>query len=225
MSTSFKLIYFNFRGRAEISRLIFSLAKQNYEDKRIELKDWFAMKKDTVFGALPLLKVTDNNDNNNKTVLAQSVSISRYLATRFGMGGKSELERAQCDMIVDQIIDTQNVLMRIYQEFDKKPEKLDEALKKATSEIVPANLMGIEKLLAKNNNEKKNGTANGFLVGASLTYADLHMILFYDILREEKKSVLAKLDLLRAHDEKIRNIPAVAEHIKKNAHVKVSIKF
>ncbi len=89
-SAAFKLIYFNFRGRAEISRMLFSLGKQAYEDKRIELKDWPAMKKETTFGALPVLEVIENNET---TVLAQSVSIARYLANRFGLAGKTDLEK------------------------------------------------------------------------------------------------------------------------------------
>ncbi|CAF5025928.1 unnamed protein product, partial [Rotaria sp. Silwood1] len=39
MST-YKLYYFNARGRAEISRLIFAAAGQQYEDIRYDYKEW-----------------------------------------------------------------------------------------------------------------------------------------------------------------------------------------
>ena len=39
-----KLIYFNTRGRAEISRIILAQAGEDYEDKRIERADWPALK-------------------------------------------------------------------------------------------------------------------------------------------------------------------------------------
>ena len=39
-----KLIYFNTRGRAEISRIILAHAGEDYEDKRIERADWPALK-------------------------------------------------------------------------------------------------------------------------------------------------------------------------------------
>ena len=39
-----KLIYFNTRGRAEISRLILAHAGEAYEDKRIDRSDWPAVK-------------------------------------------------------------------------------------------------------------------------------------------------------------------------------------
>ena len=39
-----KLIYFNTKGRAELSRLILAQAGEKYEDKRIEKADWPALK-------------------------------------------------------------------------------------------------------------------------------------------------------------------------------------
>ena len=39
-----KLMYFNSRGRAEISRIILAQAGEDYEDKRIERVDWPALK-------------------------------------------------------------------------------------------------------------------------------------------------------------------------------------
>ena len=40
----YQLIYFNARGRAEIPRLLFAEAGVEYEDTRIELEEWPAMK-------------------------------------------------------------------------------------------------------------------------------------------------------------------------------------
>ena len=39
-----KLIYFNARGRAELSRLILAQAGEDYEDKRVEREEWPALK-------------------------------------------------------------------------------------------------------------------------------------------------------------------------------------
>jgi len=39
-----KLIYFNGRGRAEVSRLVLAQAGVKYEDKRIEFSEWGEVK-------------------------------------------------------------------------------------------------------------------------------------------------------------------------------------
>ena len=44
MPATIRLTYFNFRGRAELSRLILAQACIDYEDKRIEQADWPALK-------------------------------------------------------------------------------------------------------------------------------------------------------------------------------------
>jgi len=41
---SYKLTYFNGRGRAELSRLIFAQAGVQYEDVRVEHSDWPQLK-------------------------------------------------------------------------------------------------------------------------------------------------------------------------------------
>jgi glutathione S-transferase len=44
---NYKLIYFNVRGRAELSRLILNCANVPFEDYRIEHSDWPAIKQGT----------------------------------------------------------------------------------------------------------------------------------------------------------------------------------
>lgn len=41
---SYKLTYFNGKGRAELSRMVFAAAEKKFEDKRIGQADWPALK-------------------------------------------------------------------------------------------------------------------------------------------------------------------------------------
>ena len=91
----YKLKYFNLRGRAELARLILALADQEYEDFRFEREQWPEQKANTPFGKAPVLEVTENGKT---TQISQSLAIARFLASRFNLYGKHDLEKAEIDM-------------------------------------------------------------------------------------------------------------------------------
>lgn len=91
----YKLNYFNFRGRGEVIRLIFAAAGQKYEDHRIERAQWPEIKPKAILGTLPWLEI---HDNGHVTLLGQSPTISRYLARKFNLAGKNDLEAAEIEM-------------------------------------------------------------------------------------------------------------------------------
>ncbi len=121
---NYKLIYFNVRGRAELSRLILNCANVPFEDYRIEHSDWPAIKQGTYtilnlignvvqiiwfgviiiqldmpFKQIPVLEV-DGVD-----LLAQSNTIARYLARQHQLAGQNEWEQSQADMFIDCVYD------------------------------------------------------------------------------------------------------------------------
>ena len=53
------------------------------------------------FGQIPVLEV------DGKTI-AQSMTIARFLARKYNLVGKNELEEAETDMIVDCVTDAMN---------------------------------------------------------------------------------------------------------------------
>lgn len=79
MST-YKLHYFDGRGRAEVSRLIFAVAGEKYDDIRLERSEWPIKKSEMPLGQLPVLEY-------NGTKLAQSMSIARFLDKQFHLAG------------------------------------------------------------------------------------------------------------------------------------------
>ncbi|WAR26400.1 SCR11-like protein, partial [Mya arenaria] len=74
---SYKLTYFNGRGRGELSRLLFAAAGKAFEDNRIEFANWGGLKKDTPQGTLPVLEI------DGKRKISQSLAIARFLAREF----------------------------------------------------------------------------------------------------------------------------------------------
>ncbi|KAK0063205.1 glutathione S-transferase 1 [Biomphalaria pfeifferi] len=153
---SYKLTYFNARGRAELSRLLFALAGQEYEDVRVSREQWPEMKSKTPFGQLPLLEVDGK-------VFAQSVAISRYLAREFGLYGETNLEMLAIDQVVGLVQDAVNSSVKAYHEIDS--QKKIQFLKDLLEAAIPHFLSCCEKLL------RDNGT--GYFVGDKLTLADL----------------------------------------------------
>ncbi|XP_043530344.1 hematopoietic prostaglandin D synthase-like isoform X2 [Chiloscyllium plagiosum] len=99
---NYKLTYFKIRGRAETARYIFAYSGINYEDNTVDIMDWPDVKQSLLFRQIPILKV-------DKTEINQSTAIARYLARETGLAGKTNLEQAQVDAIVDTINDFMNM--------------------------------------------------------------------------------------------------------------------
>ncbi|PIO37658.1 hypothetical protein AB205_0082110 [Aquarana catesbeiana] len=97
MST-YKLTYFTFRGKAELIRYLFAYMNTEYEDCKIDMKDWPEHKSSYPFGKLPVLEI-------DGIVYYQSLAIGRYLARKAGLTGKTELDDLHLDAILDTIDD------------------------------------------------------------------------------------------------------------------------
>jgi len=116
MAPSYKLIYFDGRGRAEAARLIFAQAGVNYEDSRVTHDSWPAMKSTIPLGQLPALQVDGK-------VLGQSKAICRYLAKQFKLTGKDDWEAALVDAYVDCVDDVTSNLRPWFMEKDADKKK------------------------------------------------------------------------------------------------------
>lgn len=82
---SYTLNYFNARGRAELTRLVFAAAGVEFTDKRVEFADWAALKAEAPLGQMPYLEV-------DGVKLPQSCSIARFVAHENNLAGKNNLE-------------------------------------------------------------------------------------------------------------------------------------
>lgn len=164
---SYKLTFFDTRTRAEPIRWMFAVAKQPYEDIRIKLDQWGAIKADYLFGQLPELEVDGKK-------IYQSQAIMNYLGREFGLAGKTPLEQAHVIMIAEAYDDGLiKYIERLSVTLD--PKKQEEAFKKYVNETLPFYLSKFEQLISVNNNG-----GDGYIVGKELTYADLTVVFFCD---------------------------------------------
>jgi len=163
---NYKLTYFNGRGKAEIIRLVLTAAGVPFTDVRVDY-EWVGKNKAILpFAQLPVLEI------DSKVTLCQSLVIARYLARKYNLAGKTDLEQAQAEMIVDCMEDSQKPTEQFLY-YEKDEAKKEELKKKYFEEQLPASLNKLEALLVSN----KGG--DGYFVGDQLTWADLHLVRFH----------------------------------------------
>jgi len=202
MEAKYKLTYFNFHGRAEAARMIFSLAAVEFEDHRVDWssEEWKTLKEKSPFGGLPLLEI-------NGKVYCQSHAITRYLANKFGFAGKTELDKLQADMIVDCFNDVCYPLSGITSEADEAKKKV---LWIEYEPKLEKHFQNLQKFLEENNGGK------GFFVGDSITWVDCVWTAVSYWLRHLKYGpLLDKFPNLAAIKDRVEADPRIAAYIAK----------
>ncbi|KAH9508183.1 Glutathione S-transferase 3 [Bulinus truncatus] len=155
-SKKFKLIYFDFRARAEVSRLLLAAGGQDYEDVRIPESQWPQEKKKMPFGQVPVLQIGEK-------MFAQSVAIETYLARELGLHGKTNLESLMIDQVVQFNQEFRAKAVTAIKELDSNRKA--ELIKNVKEVEVPRYFTHLEQLLKENDID--------YFVGSSLTYADI----------------------------------------------------
>jgi glutathione S-transferase len=168
-----KLCYFNGRGLAETSRLLFAAAEQDYTDFRypLEILDWktYSFNREEFDKAksdgslvnslnkVPYLEVDGD-------VICQSKTIERYLGRRFNMMGDTDLEAAKIDSICECLRDFKTDYQTV-----RKTEESDREVAMTVwfNETLPSKLNALEHLVNTN-----------FSVGGRLSLADVSLFSF-----------------------------------------------
>jgi glutathione S-transferase len=193
------LTYFDGRGRGEIIRLLLAYGGADYEDKRIKREDWAALKPSAPFGQVPILEV-------DGVKLCQSNACARYLARKFHLAGKTELDQARADMLVDCYDDATKPILSFFMEKDET--KKAEAKKKYCEEQLPASLALLEGLLVANGGK--------FFVGSELTWADIAFMNFVQwTAMGGAVNPLEKFPKLTALDAMVKEVPKIKAWIEK----------
>ena len=110
----YKLVYFENKGAAEITRYVLACAGADYEDKRITREEWAStVKAQSPTGVSPMLETETRT-------YTQSLAIARFFANKYGFAGKTEEEKLHADMIVDTL--KHDLLQKFFNAFFEKDE-------------------------------------------------------------------------------------------------------
>ncbi|CAF0883484.1 unnamed protein product [Didymodactylos carnosus] len=199
MST-YKLYYFNGRGRGEVIRLIFAAAGQKFEDVRYEHSEWGKHKNEMPLGQMPVLEVDGQK-------LPQSLSIARFVAKQLHLAGKDNLEQAKADSVVDTIYDLmQQYFTKVF--LVQEESQKEEAKQKFLKEDATKQLTNLETLLTS------YGQNGPFFLGNQLTWADLMFFETVATLSQLDKNILEKYPKLKRCHEEVGNNPKIAAYLK-----------
>ncbi|XP_052232067.1 probable glutathione S-transferase 7 [Dreissena polymorpha] len=193
---SYKLHYFDIRGRGELSRYLFLAAGRDFEDNRIPRDEWPNVKPTLVYGQVPVLEVDGKQ-------LAQSNAIARFLAREFDLAGKNSWEQALCDQTLELINDLIQEVVKFF--FEKDEERKKEVGKHLAEVVYPKFLGYFEKQLDNNGGK--------YLVGSGLTVADLAVYAVLDTAVQNSETFLEKHEKLRAHRDMVGAIPKIQEYV------------
>jgi len=208
-TTQYKLSYFNGRALAEVSRYLFALAGVEYIDHRYpsappgsNVRPGFDEIKDTLpFGQLPILQVGGDNG----IILAQSKSIDRFLARRFGYLGSNDIEAQLIDSVVEAVRDARDAY---FKNKDNPVEK-----EKFFTGTLHTTLRYINRLANAHSTSADRNT----IVGSSISLADVSLYHFLSIF-DDQVSVSRTVDnfpVVKASRANFGNQPQILEWIAK----------
>lgn len=196
---TYKLYYFNIKGRAELIRWIFAQAGVEYEDIRLTKEQWAEMKPNTPNGCLPVLDVDGK-------MLTGSGPISRFVAEQHGLAGENDLENAQIAGIDDLLADTTNRFAHFWFEQDEATKA--ELKKELVEKHVPFYFSFLEKCIAT------NAAPEGWLFGERVTYVDLRLAFSTEFMQMIIENVLEPYPGIARLKESVLALPNVAKWIK-----------
>eukprot|EP00933_Yihiella_yeosuensis_P059065 TRINITY_DN5999_c0_g1_i1.p1 TRINITY_DN5999_c0_g1~~TRINITY_DN5999_c0_g1_i1.p1 ORF type:complete len:256 (+),score=79.71 TRINITY_DN5999_c0_g1_i1:83-769(+) len=218
---SFKLVYFDIRGLAETSRMLFTVAKQPFEDSRFSFSfgtpgDFSTIKRpefdeakakgelDASLGKVPYVEV-------DGVKIGQSKAIERFLAAELGLAGKSSIEAAQIDALCECVRDIKDAYQKVKGIADEAEKKT--AMETWFSTGLPDWLKLVEKSLAAG--------SGPFLVGDKISAAD---VVFYNFLQapngffdnaDGAKAAMSATPRIKAAVEAVDALPEMKDYLSK----------
>mmetsp|Transcript_4107 Transcript_4107/g.11656 ORF Transcript_4107/g.11656 Transcript_4107/m.11656 type:complete len:249 (-) Transcript_4107:725-1471(-) len=210
----YRLRYFDIKGAAETSRIIFALGGEEYDDDRFAIDqatfDSPTFKEAKESGELKM------NLNRAPVLIApsgatigQSKAIERYLARKFGLMGETAEDEAMIDCIAEHCRDVKDAAMRKgFSRFakGKTDEEKAELRKEWFESDMPTMLGKIEDVVTETGSP-------GYAYGESTSYAD---VVIWALLRD---CMAADLEDTAKAAEKCTALNAIADQLAANVGV------
>merc|ERR1740137_142540 len=149
------------------------------------------------FNQLPVLEV-------DGVKIAQSDTICKFLAKRFDMAGKNDIEVALIDAVAAEITDIQNKLSVIY--FSK-----DDAAKAEAHVAIPPMFKSLERYLTN------HGSKEGYFVGDKMSWADVKIFAVLCIAEHWTPDAVKACPLLVALRNKVGELPKIKKWVEARA--------
>lgn len=205
----YKLSYFDCRGRAELTRILFAYGGIEYEDDRVKRADMAELKAKGVlpFGQFPVLSIDGG------PCYSQSYAIAKYAAKIVGLMPPNPEAQLACDMIILTTEDVRSKLIPIRYSGKVGDERL-ELYANFYKNVLPGFLANFEKQLA----------GRQYFVGDSLSVADIavfNMCLYLTFpccevqaadasAKQEQETCLDAFPAIRALKKKVESVPGIA---------------
>jgi prostaglandin-H2 D-isomerase / glutathione transferase len=204
MFSNCKVTYFDLTGRGESIRLALAIGGVNFQDDRIQFKDWPTVKPTTPWGSLPVLTLSTGE------VFSQQRSVLRMVGKQSGLYPEDIQKAALVDSLMDAIEDIAGLTNKQGQDLPQAEKEAVRANSIAKGGPVYAALEKIDAFIGAHGSD-------GFAVGNSLTIADLVLFTnlgflvsgFYDGIPLD--AIDSDFPNLTAVRKTVRSQPAVVE--------------
>ncbi|CAF1344438.1 unnamed protein product [Adineta steineri] len=204
--TTYRLHYFNIHDRAEVVRLIFAAADQQFDDIRYKRIQWTPYKAEMPLGQMPVLEY-------NGMKLPQSIAIARFLPKQFQLAADDNLEQAKVDTVADKIAE---LIVKYGPVHKKQVETKNQAvIQKLLAEELPQHLANLETL------GEIYSDGDYFFVGNHLTWTDLFLYDLLETIFQHDDHILAKFPWLKNNRQEVEKQTKIMTYLKNRPQTSV----
>jgi glutathione S-transferase len=190
------ITYFKIRGRAEPIRLILEEVGVSYIDHYVDFIGWQDLKPKMPFKVLPSYREGD-------VLLVESRAIYRYLARKYQLYGRDDMEAVQCDILDEAIRDAEQALGNLF--WDKEFSAKAPGFKQNE---LPITLNNFEQYLGN------PALDDAYCVGSSLTFVDFVLWNYLDKVRAFSNKTLLQFPTLCRIKTAVETRPRIHAYLK-----------